>query len=191
MKRNLILSVVTLLLTITAAQAGNAPKRKPGLWEISTTNSAAPGANTTFQQCIDAATDDLVQRRGQEMAQQKCSKQDFRVSGNTVTFESVCMHGNTVATTSGTFSGQFDSAYRGEMTTRFEPPMRGVRESRTSIAARWLGACQPGQRPGDMIMPGMGGANINDMMRGNPQMEEMMRNNPQMREMVRQRMEQR
>jgi hypothetical protein len=38
--------------------------------------------------------------------------------------------------------------------------------------ARWLGACKPGQRPGDVIMmgmPGMGDINIEEMMKNLPQ----------------------
>ena len=44
--------------------------------------------------------------------------------------------------------------------------------------ARWLGPCKPGQKPGDVIMPNMGGAggsiNVNEMMK-DPKIQEMMR----------------
>ena len=52
--------------------------------------------------------------------------------------------------------------------------MQGMSESNMTQEARWLGPCKAGQKPGDVIMPGMGGVNINDMMK-DPKMQEMMR----------------
>ncbi len=174
------------LLAVQLAQAADAPKRKPGLWELKTSTTAAQGQVMTFQQCIDASTDDLLRSQGQEAAKERCSKNDIRVSGNSVSFESVCKIQNTTATTSGRFSGSFDSAYRGEMTTRYVPPMMGMSEARTTMEARWIGPCKAGQKPGDMIMPGLGNINTHDMMRGSAQTQEMMKNNPQMQEMIKQ-----
>jgi hypothetical protein len=65
---------------------------------------------------------------------------------------SVCkMRGSTI-TTQTNLSGKFDSAYHGEIKIRSNPPLAGVKESRVMLDAKWVGACRPGQKPGDLIL---------------------------------------
>ena len=148
------------------------PKRKPGLWEISMRMEGVPNMGP-MQQCIDKNTDNLMQQQAKEQ-KQECSVMDVKSSGNKVTVYSVCKMDGTTATTNGTFEGQFDSGYKGTMKTRFNPPYQGMSESNMTQEARWLGPCKPGQKPGDVIMPGMGGVNINEMMK-DPKIQEMMK----------------
>ena len=45
----------------------------------------------------------------------------------------------------------------------YDPPLGGIRrEDKDAVAARWIGACASTQRPGDMIVPGMGTLNMTD-----------------------------
>ena len=44
--------------------------------------------------------------------------------------------------------------------------MMGTRESTTVIEGRHVGACKPGQQPGDMILPGGQTVNIRQLMMG-------------------------
>jgi hypothetical protein len=46
--------------------------------------------------------------------------------------------------------------------------MAGMREASTVIEAKWLGSCQAGQKPGDLLIPGMPNMNMKDMMKGTP-----------------------
>ena len=64
------------------------------------------------------------------------------------------------------------------MKTRFSPPMHGMSQSNMTLDARWLGACKAGQKPGDVIMPNMGGMNMNEMMK-DPKFKEMMKRQQQ------------
>ncbi len=155
-----------------AAQSADMPKRKPGLWEITMHMEGVPDMGP-IQQCIDQNTDNMLQ---QQASKQKpdCSVMDVKTSGNKVSIHSVCKMNGSTATTDGTFEGAFESSYKGTMKTRFNPPMQGMSESNMTQEARWLGPCKAGQKPGDVIMPGMGGVNINDMMK-DPKMQEMMR----------------
>jgi hypothetical protein len=52
------------------------------------------------------------------------------------------------------FTGAFESAYQGEISSTYDPPMAGMEEGKVLIAAKYLGPCGPDQRPGDVIMPG-------------------------------------
>ena len=49
-------------------------------------------------------------------------------------------------------TGNFDSAYRMEVDSQYEPALMGRSASRSVIDARWLGPCKADQRPGDMIL---------------------------------------
>ncbi len=43
-----------------------------------------------------------------------------------------------------------------------------MKEARSTLEAKWLGACKAGQKPGDVIMPGGGKLNTDDMMKNLP-----------------------
>lgn len=162
----LALSLAALALPL-AAQALDMPKRKSGLWEIKTSGEGMPGQ--TIQQCVDAASDQLLAQRAGGMGKQQCSKNDVSKQGNKMVVDSVCKFGQTTSTTHAEFSGDFESAYKADMATKFDPPLMGRATSNSTIEARWTGPCKPGQKPGDMIMPGMGNINLNDMLKNLPQ----------------------
>ena len=174
-----LLALVIVPLITCAAQAAisDLPKRKPGLWESNARMDGMPSLGA-IQQCIDQNTDNLLQQKAQE-GKTDCSVMDIKTTGNKVTVHAVCkMQGSTV-TTDGVFEGAFESSYRGTLKSRYNPPMHGMSESNITQEARWIGACKPGQKPGDVIMPNMGigpgsTVNINDMLK-DPKIQDMMR----------------
>lgn len=150
-------TVTALLLALSlpgATQAApDVPKRKSGLWEITTAMQGMP-QGMTMQQCVDEKTDDMIRQQGSGREQQpKCAKQDIKRDGDRTIVDSVCDMGGTTATTRAVFSGRFDSNYRADIKSAYNPPMHGMKESQVSIQAKWLGACKAGQKPGDIIMP--------------------------------------
>lgn len=143
------------------------PKRKSGLWDLSMkidSNSAA----MRMQQCVDEKSDNLMQQQGEKQSKANCSKNTFSKTGNRVTSESVCKIGETTATTKAVFSGDFSTAYRGEINSSYSPPMHGLTSSHQIIEAKWIGPCKAGQKPGDVMMPGMGAMNPAEMMKNLP-----------------------
>ena len=61
-------------------------------------------------------------------------------------------------------TGDFNSAYTVKVTSHSQGgPAAVPRDSTTSIEAKWLGACKPDQKPGDIMMPGGIKMNIKDM----------------------------
>ena len=132
------------------ALALDLPKRKPGLWEVVTAASGgAPGPRA--QLCIDEKTDDLAQQLAAGAV--SCSKQDVRRDGERFVAESTCRIGESTATTRMVFSGRFDSAYQVDIDAKYAPPLMGMGEGRSTVNARWLGPCRPGQKPGDVVLP--------------------------------------
>lgn len=164
-----LVSILFVALTLPTLAQADMPKRKPGLWEIKMTSDAGHGGGPMVSQhCIDAKTDDLLQQRAQGTGKPACSKNTVRKEGGKTIAESVCKFGDTTATTRTVMSGDFTSNYRGEIYSTYSPPMMGMKEARSVIEAKWLGVCKPGQKPGDVTMPGAGNFNMNDMMKNLP-----------------------
>lgn len=146
------------------AHAMDMPKRKTGLWEITTSMESMPKGMGPIQHCIDQNSDNLIQQNAEKFKQQ-CSATDIKQQGDRITVHSVCKMDTTTTTMDAVFTGAFDSAYRGDIKTRFNPPLHGIAESKMAITAKWVGACKPGQKPGDIVMPGKGHINLDDAMK--------------------------
>jgi hypothetical protein len=85
-------------------------------------------------------------RMGAEDMKPKCSVMDFKRDGDRVTVKSVCkIMDTTSATTTATFIGSFDSSYRGDIHSTYDPPIHGKKEINMSLTAKWLGPCKAGQ----------------------------------------------
>jgi hypothetical protein len=150
---------IVALVLLTAASASAAgfepPKRKSGLWEMKISSSQAPqgSGNQTMRQCIDQNTDDMM--RKEQESRMSCSKKDMRREGDRIVGDSVCTVEGTTVSTHTVVSGNFDTNYRADVKSTFNPPLHGMRESSSVIEGKWLGACLAGQKPGDVIMPDM------------------------------------
>jgi hypothetical protein len=152
-----------------SAASMDAPKRKSGLWEIKVSSAQFKGGHT-MQQCVDQKSDDLTSGDKPGREKVSCTKNEVRKEGDRIVSESVCKMNGSTATTRAVFTGRFDSAYKADIKSTFEPPMHGMSESSSSMEARWLGPCKPGQKHGDISMPGM--------PEGMPNMEELMKKMP-------------
>ena len=168
-------------LGILQDAAAQAPKRKPGLWQQTVSGSGMPPQ--TMGMCVDEKSDDLMASRAKQS--QNCEQQAMRREGNAFVVESICRDQGTTVRTRGRFSGDFNTQYAGELRSTFEPPMQGMRESTHKIEARWVGPCRPGQKPGDVVMEGVGGMNVQEMMNADPQrMKEMMQQMQKMQQQM-------
>lgn len=150
---------IVALVLLTAASASAAgfepPKRKSGLWEMKISSSQAPqgSGSQTMRQCIDQNTDDVM--RKEQENRMSCSKKDLRREGDRIVGDSVCTVEGTTVSTHTVVTGNFDTNYRADVKSTFNPPLHGMRESSSVIQGKWLGSCLAGQKPGDVIMPDM------------------------------------
>jgi hypothetical protein len=163
----IILLVLSIGGGVASAASSDMPQRKSGLWEMKMSGGHMPGA-MTMQQCIDQKSDDISKM---QEPKSNCTKNTVRRDGEKVVGESVCKMDGTTVTTRTVFSGKFDSAYKGDIKSTYDPPMHGMRESSSTLEAKWLGPCGAGQKAGDIVMPGMPGG----MPGGMPNMEELMK----------------
>jgi Protein of unknown function (DUF3617) len=160
-----LIGVTSVLVLIGALPvlADELPSRKPGLWQVEM-NIANRNAQT-MQQCIDAATDQMLQSGAGPASRAACSKRDVQRSANSITIDSACTIGGKATTTHSVITGSFDSAYTMTVTSQSDSAPGGGKTTMT-IAAKWLGPCAADQKPGDMIMANGVKTNILNMQKG-------------------------
>ncbi|HEY0219869.1 MAG TPA: DUF3617 family protein [Afipia sp.] len=140
------------------------PTRKPGLWEIKMVMAGTQMPPQTIQHCTDATTDKDMNTSFGPMAKQMCSKQDMQKTATGMVIDSTCNIGGVASTSHTEINGDFNSAYT--MTVKSSHPAApggASKETNMMVDAKWMGACKPDQKPGDMIMPGGIKMNIKDM----------------------------
>ena len=169
MRRDLEI-IAILLVTATPAVALDMPARKPGLWELKMDFVGRKIPAQVMKQCVDAASDKLMNSNFGGQAQEACAKQEVVKSGTGMTVDSVCTFGDATTTTHAVVSGSFDDAYTVDVTSTREggrpmPGMAAGGATHMTIGAKWLGPCEAGQKPGDIIMANGMKLNVLDMLR--------------------------
>lgn len=172
MLSRLALILLSIAVIAPLGLADDYPARKAGLWEIKMTTSNSHGrVSPVMQQCIDAATDQKMFDMGKNMASNSgmtCQKNEFRKEGGNWISESVCSLGPTTMSSRGTFTGDFNSAYRAQIDTTYSPPMMGMASVTMVMDAKYKGLCATDQKPGDVIMPDGKKMNIISFMTDGP-----------------------
>lgn len=162
-----LLSLVVLFAAGSATLAIELPVRKDGLWQLTMTLEKGGMPPQVIKQCVDAATDKKMNSVSGSLGREQCSKQEVRQVGNGIVVDSVCKVGPMTTTSHAVVSGDFNSAYNVQVDSRQEggPSIPGMPNGamKMTIAAKWLGNCESGQKPGDMIMGNGFKMNINDM----------------------------
>ena len=160
------LFALVLAMATWPALAQDFPKLKPGLWEME--RSAERGAQhpTRMTMCLDDTVQKEMFDMGAGAMKGMCSKHEFRMSGNRGTGDFICDFGGSRMHSKSTMQMTGNTGYRTEIHTTYDPPFMGQRETTTVLSARHVGACKPGQRPGDMILPNGQTLNVRDAMSG-------------------------
>jgi hypothetical protein len=128
-------------------EAADAPARKPGLWEVKTTIEGQ-GRTVTVQQCIDAATDQMLQSSAGPFSVPTCSGREVKPSEGGMTIDSRCSFNGKAANAHAVVTGSFDSAYTMTVTAEGSE----LPAVKMAMEGTWLGVCAAGQRAGDVIM---------------------------------------
>ncbi len=146
------LGLCLLVFLATNALATDIPKLKPGLWEVKMQIEGVPNMDPV-QQCIDENTNSVMQQQVKE-DESDCKTMVVNRAGDKVTIHSECKLEEMTIISDNIFEGRFDSAYKGTIKTHYNPPRDGgMSETSMTLEARRLGPCQPGQKPGDVIIP--------------------------------------
>lgn len=143
--------LIAVLAAPPAAIADTLPSRKAGLWESKTISE---DGNMTARQCIDEKTDLFAQ--GLFGGRQVCSKPT--VTKTSVGYETAteCKIGPISSAGKGIVTGDFASKIRIETMAVLTglPSEKGPVTLKTVIENTWIGPCEAGQQPGDIILEG-------------------------------------
>ena len=159
-----VLALGAALLSSAAAQ--EIPTRRAGLWEVTINHEGRNTPPQTMQQCTDAETDKLMNAFGGDLSADMCSKQEIRKVGATIVINAICQIGPMKSTSQSVVTGDFNSNYTVKVTSKLEgvpAAAQGAAGGTTTIQARWVGACKPDQRPGDIVMADGQTMNIRDL----------------------------
>ena len=166
-RRSLSICSAACLLTLLPALDASAvelPTRKAGLWEMKVMRTGSPMPEMTMQHCTDESTDKEMGTTFSPMMKEMCSKQDIQKTANGYASDSVCKVGPMSITSHSDIVGDFNAGYTVKTTSHSEGGASGVpRDSTTTVEGKWLGACKPDQKPGDIVMPGGIKMNVKDM----------------------------
>jgi hypothetical protein len=148
---------------LVPAPAEAHPKRRAGLWEVRSANSESLGLPPT-RFCVGEQTDSARAHLDRSPGLRgSCSLGAFVRSGEAWVAESVCREGKSTVTGRAVATGDFETEYRIDtVVTHAAHGAPARREDREAVVARWLGPCETGQRPGDLVVPGMGTLNMDD-----------------------------
>ncbi|SRR5579871_3024466 len=135
------------VLGAASASADEAAARKAGLWEVKTSIDDR-GRAVTVQQCIDGATDQMLQSSAGPFSAPVCAKRDVKKSDAGMTIDTQCTFNGKPASAHAVVTGSFETAYT--MTVTAEGV--DLPATRMTMEGKWLGACAPDQKPGDVIM---------------------------------------
>ena len=146
---------------LTVAQ--DFPKLKPGLWEMTMTTGKrdAPRLSTI---CLDESVQREMYKMSTGMMAGMCTKHEIKVLGNKVTTIADCDLGITKMQSQAVMTLNGNSSYHTEARAKFDPPMNGAKEQSSIIDGKHVGACRPGQQPGDMTLPGGHTVNVRQLM---------------------------
>jgi hypothetical protein len=148
--RQLVLGLVGSLLTATAL-ADELPQVRAGLWEIRSGDGGR--ASGAVQQCIDDPTFREMLQTGQRLMGSACSPLAIRRTGDRYVASIRCLLGPAAMESTAELTGDFQTNYQSVTRTSFTPPLMGQGGSTEVSRGRFLGACAPGMKPGDAILP--------------------------------------
>lgn len=161
----ILLAIALTCSLAVGAPAAEPPVLKSGLWELSRSTEQQPEPKGLTTMCLDESVQSQMREFGLGVAKELCTKSDRRLEGNRLTIDAVCKLGQTTMTTHSAtvFSG--NTAYRTEGSATYDPPLMNMTQAKTTVDAKWVGECKPGQKPGDITLESGETINIKTMIR--------------------------
>ena len=163
------LSAVAASLAATLAAAPvtptDLPKLKAGLWEVRTTFQRREGQPPQLtSMCLDESVQRDMYQMSMGMMAGMCTRHDIDLTAGKLTAMADCNLGVSKMRSRSVMTLTGNTAYRTEAHATFDPPFNGQSESTTVIEGKHVGACKPGQKPGDVTLPNGTTINMRQMM---------------------------
>lgn len=168
LKASVIVVLGGMAGTVAVAQEG-LPKRKPGLWEMAMQMDGAPAGMPQMktQQCVDAASDEAMQRRGMAGGdgQSECKQTSIKRIAGGVEVAAECTGKDGKTSVVSKVTGDMNASYIADSTMKFTPPRHGMSQMHMVVKSTYAGACPAGMKPGEVRV---GGMSFNPATQGGP-----------------------
>jgi Protein of unknown function (DUF3617) len=148
--RQIATAFILTLFCAAPAFAAEELSRKPGLWEVKTSIDSASATARVVQQCIDGATDAMLQSVAGPFNPAACEGRDVQHAGGATTIDFKCNVAGKPATAHTVVSGSLDNAYTMTVTAQSEGLPNG--KMVMTMDGKWLGPCNADQKPGDVVL---------------------------------------
>ena len=163
------LLVAAVTLTPTLTQADDMPKRKPGLWEITTTSDRANSRPMTAKMCTDDKTQTLFAHFGDQVGKTRCSKRDVQNQGTQVITDTVCNIAKSQVTSHTVMNFDSITSFSIQVHSHYEPALFGSTDSNSTHTGKWVGACPADMKPGEVLSPNGVKINMNAVLESKAQ----------------------
>jgi hypothetical protein len=150
---------------LVAAAPVDVPTLKPGLWEVVRTDAQQPDKKHVTTMCLDAALQAQMQDFGMGVAKDMCPQTDRRMEGNRLLVDATCKLGTSTMKSRSVMTFFNDASYHSEMSATYDPPFMNMAQTKGTMDGKWVGACKPGQQPGDMTLENGQTINMRSMMK--------------------------
>ena len=145
--------IAALATSVACVQAQDAPKRKPGLWEIVSSSDRTGSEPRTVKMCTDAKTADLFSQLGDRVSKGVCSRRDVQNQGSQIVTDSVCTIAKSQVTSHTVMTFDNPTSFTIEIHSRYEPALFGKTETSSTQVGKWVGACPADMKAGDVVTP--------------------------------------
>ena len=133
----------------SAPAAAAATMPKAGLWEMAVSAPGMPKPVAT-KVCLGEPAPGSNPFAPPPQAGQTCAKNTHAKTASGYTFDMECTMGGMTFASHGEVTGDFSSSYKTDMTTKMSganiPP--AMKETHTTVDAKYLGACPSDMKPG-------------------------------------------
>ena len=151
--------------TANAATDADIPVLKSGQWDVVQVTNQEQDKKRVTTMCLDETVQASMHDFGMGMAKDLCSQADRKSDGKRLTIDAVCKLGTTVMKSHSEMVFNGTTAYHTEAKATYDPKFMGMSESTTTLDGKWTGPCKPGQKPGDITLPGGQTINIKDIIK--------------------------
>ena len=136
------------------ASLSNGPGLKPGLWETKVSVKGMTAGGMSTKMCLDEGLSKKFQDMGtSNPGKMDCTPQSASRAGNVIDVVTLCKSDGLTITNKMHMELTGDGSYHQTVTQSYDPPMSDPTVS--EIDGKYLGACPPDMKPGDLDLGGM------------------------------------
>jgi hypothetical protein len=94
-----------------------------------------------------------------------CSQNDRKLEGNRLVMTATCKLGTSTMKSQSVMTFVNGVSYHTEMSATYDPPFMNMSQTKGTMDGKWIGACKPGQQPGDITLESGQTINLKSMMK--------------------------